>query len=540
MSYLDQINNIQSNLFQYQEQLQGQQDNLIAEAQNALAEKVQNVAEKLEFIGTAGMAGIETLGKVKDIVQKGVKIYQKGKQVVQQGQEAVEQLGERIQTGIQEARAGAQRIIAGAQQTAENLGIGDRTAGLTGSLSTAIEQGAEGAGRAVGGAVSGAQSAISGAVARADEAVGRVAGGAESAISGAQATARAGLEQAGQQMQSRLAELGAQGQERIASLGGEVVTRLEPVRATAEQVAGGIQEQLDPLRGSIEAYRNLPDLSAPRVPTMEDPADTLLNRLTEDIGTDIGPMRALGASLRPEVQAVLRGEAPGGLPGSSVRTGDAINEFLGRTQAPPRAVIADSRPSIPMTSSESPAVQVTNRGINPVNQQQRASLEQDPEAGIRFENPALDDIPAIGNLSAQTATRSLTGGATVANGSTVSGATGATTETTGTTGSAITTGTTTTTTGTTTTGTVTTGTTEGGAVVGGTTTGEAVGEGIGSLIGDSIPVVGELAMLGTALAGIFESIFKHPVETFTPQIVSAVGYDPSSLTNTFSGEGGTV
>jgi hypothetical protein len=204
--------------------------------------------------------------------------------------------------------------------------------------------------------------------------------------------------------------------------------------------------------------------------------------------------------------------------------GDAVNEFLDRTAPQARARISTASDSITQPS----------QGQQAIARQQRQALEEDPETGVRFE-ASIDDIPEIGNLDVGTATRALSGGANVVGGSTVAGATGATTETTGATGTLTTTGTTTTATGTTTT---TTGDTVGATT--GATIGEDVGEGIGSLIGDAIPVIGELAMLGTALAGIFESVFKHPVETFTPQIVSSVGYDPSSLTSTFSGEGATV
>jgi hypothetical protein len=313
------------------------------------------------------------------------------------------------------------------------------------------------------------------------------------------------------------------------------------VRATAEDVSGAARAGAQQLDAAAQAAQDLPRVSVPSLTadlpnpvanlTMSDPAETALTRVLPEgftpTNTAAGRFVAGVMAQRPEVQAVLRqttAEAGQGGQGSSVRMGDAVNEFLERTAPPARARISTASDSITQPS----------QGQQSIARQQRQALEEDPETGVRYE-ATIDDIPEIGNLEASTATRALSGGATVASGSTVASATGTTTETAGTTGALTTTGTTTNATGTT----VAT-TTDTAAATTGTTAGEAVGEGIGSLIGDAIPVVGELAMLGTALAGIFESIFKHPVETFTPQIVSAVGYDPSSLTSTFSGEGGTV
>jgi hypothetical protein len=313
------------------------------------------------------------------------------------------------------------------------------------------------------------------------------------------------------------------------------------VRATAEEVSGAARAGAQQLDTVAQAAADLPSVSVPSLTadlpnpvanlTMSDPAETELTRVlpTDFAPTDTAAGRFAAGLLaqRPEVQAALRqttAAAGQGGQGSSVRMGDAINEFLERTAPPARSRISTASETITQPS----------QGQQAIARQQRQALEEDPETGVRYE-ATIDDIPEIGNLDAAAAGRALSGGSNVVGGSTVASATGATTETTGATGALTTTGTTTTATGTT-----AATTTDTVAATAGTTTGEAVGEGIGSLIGDAIPVVGELAMLGTALAGIFESVFKHPVETFTPQIVSAVGYDPSSLTSTFSGEGATV
>ena len=536
MSYLDQVNNIQNSLFSYQEQLQGQQDSLASQAQQLLNEKIQNVAEKLEFIGTAGMAGIETLGKVKDLATKGVKIYEKGKQAVQEG---IQQASETAQNVVEGARTGAQRLVAGAQQVSENLGFGEQTTGLTSRLSAGIDTVA---GQAQG-AIQGATEQTQAAVGQADEAVAGAAARVEGAVSGAQSelrggldtlttTARQGTQSAGQQLQSRLAQLEQLGTD-----------TQETVRATAEQVSGVARAGAQQLDTAAQAAADLPRVSVPSLTanlpenptlnlTMSDPADTALTRLLPTDLTDVsstaaGRFSAGVLAQRPEIQAALRQTttaAGQGGQGSSVRMGDAINEFLDRTAPPPRARIS--------TASDTPTQ--PSLGQQNIARQQQSAFETDPEAGVRFETD-FSNIPEIGNLEASTATNALSGGSTVVAGSRVSGAVGATTETAGTNGTLTTTGTTSTATGTTVT---TTGDTA--ATAAGATAGEEAAEGIGSLIGDAIPVVGELAMLGTALAGIFESVFKHPVETFTPQIVSAVGYDPSSLTSTFTGEGGTV
>lgn len=543
MSYLDQVNNIQNSLFSYQEQLQGQQDSLASQAQELLNEKIQNVAEKLEFIGTAGMAGIETLGKVKDLATKGVKIYQKGKQAVQEG---IQQASETAQNVVEGARAGVQRVIGGVQEIAENLGVGDRTAGLTSRLSAGVDAAAAQTQGAIQGATEQTQAAVGQATAQADDAVAGAVARVEGAVSGAQAELRGGLntittgarqatQAAGQQLQSRLQELEQLGTD-----------TQQTIRATAEQVSGAARAGAQQLDTAAQAAADIPRLSVPSLTadlpnpianlTISDPADTPLTRvlpadLTDVSGTAAGRFSAGVLAQRPQIQAVIRetSEAAGaGGRGSSVRMGDAINEFLDRTAPQARARIS--------TASGTPTQ--PSIGQQTIARQQQTEFEADPEAGVRFETD-FSNIPEIGNLEASTATNALSGGSTVAAGSRATGSVGATTDTAGTTGTLSTTGTTTTTTGTT----VATTTDTAAGSVGtstGTVLGEEVGEGIGSLIGDAIPVVGELAMLGTALAGIFESIFKHPVETFTPQIVSAVGYDPSSLTSTFSGEGGTV
>ena len=541
MSYLDQINNIQNGLFSYQEQLQGQQDSLASQAQELLNEKIQNVAEKLEFIGTAGMAGIETLGKVRDLATKGVKIYEKGKQAVQEG---IQQASETAQNVVEGARTGAQRLVAGAQQVSENLGFGEQTAGVTSRLSAGIDAAAGQTQGAIQGATQQTQDIVDQATAQADEAVSGAVNRVEGAVSGAQAELRGGLDTVTNAGRQATSAAGAQLQSRLQELEQLGTNVQSTVRATGEQVSGAARAGAQQLDAAAQAASDIPPVSVPSLTanlpenpalnfTMSDPADTPLTRLLPTDLTDVsstaaGRFSAGVLAQRPQIQAVIRetSEAAGaGGRGSSVRMGDAINEFLERTAPPPRATLS---------SANAPQVQASAD----ISRQRQAAFDSDPEAGVRFETD-FSNIPEIGNLEASTATNALSGGSTVVAGSRVSGAVGATTDTAGTTGTLSTTGTTTTTTGTTV---ATTSDTAVGSVgtSTGTVVGEEVGEGIGSLIGDAIPVIGELAMLGTAMAGIFESIFKHPVETFTPQIVSAVGYDPSSLTSTFSGEGGTV
>lgn len=563
MSYLDQINNIQNSLFSYQEQQQQGQDDLASQAQQLLNEKVQDVAEKLEFIGSAGMAGIETLGKVKDLAQKGYGLYQKGKVVVKQ---AVDEIGERATGAVEDLRAGGQRLVGGIQSLAENVGLGEQTAGITRAVSQAIDTTASSATSAIGtgvettqGAIAQADTAVSGAVSQVEGAVGGIQSGLASGLDTATGAVRQGVASVGSQFQSRLAqlnELGTQAQTTVRTGIQEAGTATRQVAQQAEtsvrQVAQQADDVIDPLRGSIASYRTAPDLSQGGTAEISDPADTALTRVLGNVPTDVGRLEASMVAQRPEVQAVLQGERATAVRassaitgaegrGGSVQMGDAINEFLGRTAPPARASLSTATRTPLETTSASPASQASTANQPVVNQQQRANLEADPEEGVRFEEGAsLDDIPEI-SLSENTARTALSGGATVSGGSAVSSTVGSTVETAGTTGGVSTT----TTTGTgavveagTTTGTTTT--TTGGAIAGGGGTVGEIGEGIGSLIGDSIPVIGELALLGTALAGIFESLFNHPVETFTPQIVSAVGYDPSSLTSTFSGEGGTT
>ncbi len=549
MSYLDQINNIQNSLFSYQQQLQGEQDSLAAQAQELLNEKVQNVAEKLEFIGTAGMAGIETLGKVKDLATKGVKIYQKGKQVVQEGQEALTNLSERAQGVVGDLRAGAQRVIAGAQQAAENLGIGERTAGLTSRLSAGVENVAGQVQAGIEGATTQAQTAIGGAVAQAESAVGSAAQRVEGAVSGIQGQLQGGLEQAtglargGLEQATGLARGGVQ---QLQELGTQAQ---QTVRSATQQLSEGLPELPD-LPGLSDLPRITPSSLTADLPmpsgvsfSLADAGETALTRVLPEgldiANTAVGRFTAGILAQRPEIQAAIRTTQAQGS-GSTIRIGDAINDFIERTAPQTRARIgtASNPPTQPSAAQQNIA------------RQAQAEFETDPEAAAGRLTTDLNTIPTIGNLEQGTATRALSGGANVVGGSTTTGTVGVTTETVGTTGTLTTAGTTTTTTGSTvaaTTDTVAAGTTAGTAGTAGTTAGTAaggslaeLGEGIGSLIGDAIPVVGELAMLGTALAGIFESIFKHPVETFSPQIISAVGYDPSSLTSTFTGEGGTV
>jgi hypothetical protein len=64
---------------------------------------------------------------------------------------------------------------------------------------------------------------------------------------------------------------------------------------------------------------------------------------------------------------------------------------------------------------------------------------------------------------------------------------------------------------------------------------EGVGLAVGEAVLDAIPIVGEVAMVGTLIGGFFEKIFQphhNPLKNIAPEaITSSVGFDKSALIN---------
>jgi hypothetical protein len=486
MSYLDQISNIQNSLFSYQDQLQTQQDDIIANVRSAMEEKIQNVAEKMEFIGTAGVAGIEGLGKIKQIGGKLMEAFEKGKEAISKGQDAIENIGAKVEGAVSDIKGAGQRILSGIQQTSENLGFGEQTSAITGSLSQGLEEGAQ--------------------------------------------TLTSGLQSGIQQIQSGISQAVESGQGALTSAS---QTLEETTTAVQNQLTSGLtsaqemigQNILDPLRGSMDAFKplELPDFPGLSDITMSDPGETLLTRAMGAIPTDIGSLEASIISQQPEVSSVIAGirELAQG-PGSSINIGDVINQFVAGGKQQLTSTLQDSAKSLIQSSQDQ------------IDQMKELAFNQDPEAintvGDLTQDLATKSLSAFGDVKAGISQVSEIFGDTSAGvssgiqsigetaGKLVSKIAGSGTEALG----------------------ETVGEGVGEAVSGGVSTLVESATAIGSAVLDAVPVVGELAMVGTALYGIFESIFKHPPKTQAPEIVSSVGYDPSSLTSSFSGEGGTV